>query len=188
MERVVLGLGSNRSFNGLDPCGILFRACTEICSFLHDAVFSSIYRTGAMYVSEQDDFYNMVASGCFDGTARELLDRIHAVEDSYGRDRSKEIRFGPRPLDIDIELFGDLRIDEPDLVVPHERMTERAFVLVPFLEILDEDADSWNSGFYRDCLASLSDQKIEMYMNRSDFPVFSPDSGLDGSDCRSVLN
>ncbi len=99
------------------------------------------------------------------------LDRIPVVENLFGRDRSREIRFGPRPLDIDIELFGERRISEPDLVVPHERMTERAFVLVPYIEILRKTADSDRNGltFYENCLSNLSGQRIEKWMDSVDF-------------------
>lgn len=165
MERVVLGLGSNVRYEGLDPCSILSKACSELSLFLKDMKVSSIYRTAAMYVTAQADFYNMVVTGLFGGTPRELLFKIHRIEDSFGRDRSREIRFGPRPLDIDIELFGDMEISEPDLVIPHERMTERSFVLVPYIEILEKDADSDKNktAFYKDCLSSLEGQKIEMW-------------------------
>ncbi|MBQ5401231.1 MAG: 2-amino-4-hydroxy-6-hydroxymethyldihydropteridine diphosphokinase [Treponema sp.] len=171
MEKILLGLGSNTSFRGLGPCGILSGACRELGSFVQEMELSSVYRTSAMYVTDQDDFYNMVVSGFFDGEPRELLDRIHGVENLFGRDRSREIRFGPRPLDIDIELFGERKILEPDLVVPHERMAERAFVLVPYIEILRKNADSERNGlsFYENCLSNLSDQRIEKWMDSVDF-------------------
>ena len=117
-----------------------------------------------MYVENQDDFYNMVVSGSFDGTPRELLDKIHAVEKSLGRDRSLEFRNGPRSLDVDIELFGNLVVHETDLIIPHERFFERAFVLVPLLDILRENADSNRNSIecYELRLKSLGDQRISL--------------------------
>nr|MCR5606580.1 2-amino-4-hydroxy-6-hydroxymethyldihydropteridine diphosphokinase [Treponema sp.] len=89
------------------------------------------------YVTNQNDFYNMVICGKTELDAPSLLAEIHRVEASLGRNRDKEIRFGPRSIDIDIELFGNQVINYPDLEVPHIRMYERAFVLVPFIELYD---------------------------------------------------
>ena len=143
MRRVLLGLGSNKSFMGKAPLELLQCACRELARILDSPRFSSVYKTRAMYVEDQDDFYNMAACGFVDDTltAQELLKKINQIEAEYGRDRDKEIRFGPRPLDIDIELFGDETINTPDLQIPHPRMHERAFVLVPSLEILTDSAD-----------------------------------------------
>ena len=154
--QVVLGLGSNSPYRGMSPQEILAAACVSLQSFVHGICVSSVYRTAAMYVTDQDDFFNMVVSGLFEGSPRGLLRRIHEVEAAFGRDRSREFRNGPRTLDIDIELFGNQEIREKDLVVPHERMTERAFVLVPLLEILPQYAER-----YTDVLPALAGQRIE---------------------------
>ena len=110
------------------------------------------------------DFYNMVVCGDYSGSCFQLLDDIHNVESSLGRDRSKEFRNGPRSLDVDIELFGNERVNTENLVVPHERMTERAFVLKPLLEILHKNADKFKAeiSFYEEKLSHLSDQRIDM--------------------------
>ena len=62
---------------------------------------------------------------------RALLERAHAVERIFGRDRESEERWGPRTLDIDLIAYDDLTLNEPDLILPHPRLFERAFVLVP---------------------------------------------------------
>lgn len=145
MNAVVLGLGSNRQFESghivLSPAEILKAACEKLDKLLRQAVFSSVYITRPMYVENQCDFYNMVVGGLWSGSARELLSATQAIEAEFGRDRSREIRNGPRSLDIDIELFGNGIINEPDLVIPHPRLKERSFVLVPLLEILEKSAD-----------------------------------------------
>jgi 2-amino-4-hydroxy-6-hydroxymethyldihydropteridine diphosphokinase len=64
-----------------------------------------------------------------------LLDLLHAVESSHGRDRGGETRWGPRRLDLDLLLYGERVIDEPGLTVPHPRMHERRFVLGPLAQI-----------------------------------------------------
>ncbi|MGN0728601.1 2-amino-4-hydroxy-6-hydroxymethyldihydropteridine diphosphokinase [Treponema sp.] len=165
MERVVLGLGSNKGFSGMAPDELLKRACARISEFVCKMEFSSIYRTAAMYVLDQDDFYNMVAVGEFSGTPELLLEKIHSVEQEFGRNRISEIRNGPRSLDIDIELFGHRRINTQSLVVPHERLLERAFVLVPFLEVLEKNADVNKADieFYGKKLELLENQRVEKY-------------------------
>lgn len=122
-----------------------------------------------MYVTDQEDFFNMVVSGNYSGTPHQLLDQIHLVEAEYGRDRSKEIRNGPRSLDIDIELFGNLKVNETDLIIPHERMCERAFVLKPLVEVLKKSADDNKADivFYEEELKKIKDQKIECLSARN---------------------
>ncbi len=143
MKRVLLGLGSNKSFNNKTPLEILSCARTELAGHLDHLQFSSVYITKAMYVENQDDFYNMAAIGYVPDETNpfDLLKNINRIEEKYGRDRQKEIRFGPRSLDIDIELFGNDVINTPTLQIPHIRLKERAFVLVPALEILNDSAD-----------------------------------------------
>ena len=162
--RLTLGLGSNKKYNGMSCVQILDEAVRKISTFVTNLEMSSIYRTQAMYVTDQDDFYNMVVCGDYSGSCFQLLDDIHNVESSLGRDRSKEFRNGPRSLDVDIELFGNERVNTENLVVPHERMTERAFVLKPLLEILHKNADKFKAeiSFYEEKLSHLSDQRIDM--------------------------
>lgn len=144
MTKVLLGLGSNKSSCGIEPLELLARACKELKIFADAVHFSSIYETEPMYVVEQGKFLNMAALCTVPDatTPFSMLDFIHTLEERYGRDRSKEIRFGTRPLDIDIEEFGNVKLDTPSLQIPHPRMHERQFVLLPALEILKDSADS----------------------------------------------
>jgi 2-amino-4-hydroxy-6-hydroxymethyldihydropteridine diphosphokinase len=82
---------------------------------------------------DQPRFRNQVVEVEWHGTARELLRAAKAVEQEGGRKPSR--RWGPRAIDVDILLFGDERIDDSDLVVPHPRMAERTFVLQPLAEL-----------------------------------------------------
>ena len=113
MKRVLLGLGSNKSFNNKSPLELLAAAGEELGLLMSDVHFSSVYKTRAMYVKDQKDFYNAAALGYVDDgvAARDFLHQINQIEAKYGRDRSCEVRFGPRSLDIDIELFGDEKIE-----------------------------------------------------------------------------
>lgn len=85
---------------------------------------------------EQPNYLNLVVRAICSLPARDLLAETQLIEAAFGRDRRREVRWGPRTLDIDLLLFGDEEIDEPDLVVPHPRLAERAFVLIPMLEVL----------------------------------------------------
>lgn len=144
MTPVALGLGSNKSYGGRSCMQILRAAVSELGEYLSGLEASGVYKTRAMYYEDQDDFYNMAVLGFVDdkASAYGLLETIHKIEARYGRDRSKEIRNGPRSLDIDIELFGGQTIDTEELTLPHPRLKERAFVLVPLVEILAKDADN----------------------------------------------
>ena len=152
-----MGLGSNKSYNNKAPLELLAAAGMELCRLMSDVHFSSVYQTKAMYVTDQEDFYNAAAVGYVadDTDAFEFLHKINEIEAKYGRDRAKEIRFGPRSLDIDIELFGDEHIDSPTLQIPHIRMEERAFVLIPSIEVLKYSADEIVREKYIKCLEAV---------------------------------
>jgi 2-amino-4-hydroxy-6-hydroxymethyldihydropteridine diphosphokinase len=94
---------------------------------------SSVYRTPPWGKLDQPDFLNMAALVETTLLARALLALCLEVERGLGRERRE--RWGPRLIDIDVLTYGEARIDEPDLKVPHPRLAERAFVLVPLAEI-----------------------------------------------------
>ena len=157
LKRVLLGLGSNKSFDNKSPLQLLAAAGQELVKLMSNVHFSSVYQTKAMYVTDQEDFYNAAALGYVadDADAFDFLHKINKIEAKYGRDRAKEIRFGPRSLDIDIELFGDEIINAPDLQIPHVRMEERAFVLIPSIEVLKYSADEIVREKYIRCLTDV---------------------------------
>lgn len=171
----VLGLGSNKSFASLDSVHLLARACALLEPFFSDFRFSSVYRTKPMYVADQSDFYNMAVSGQTDLSAHELLYKIHEIEARLGRKRESEIRNGPRTIDIDIELFGNEEINFTDpsdamknLEVPHPRIMERAFVLIPLLEVLPPDADIQSRDFEKS-LEQIGSQGAEKLLDKAEF-------------------
>ncbi|MCE3603581.1 2-amino-4-hydroxy-6-hydroxymethyldihydropteridine diphosphokinase [Massilia sp. P8910] len=118
---------------------------------------SSAYRS-APIDSSGDDYINAVA--CIDTTmsARDLLVALQAIELAHGRERP--YRNAPRTLDLDILLYNDERIDSASLQVPHPRMLERAFVLVPLLEIAP-DIEVPGHGPARQFLSAVGGQIIE---------------------------
>lgn len=94
---------------------------------------SSLYRNPAVGVRDQPDFVNAVASVGTRLAPRALLEALLTIERAHGRVR--DFPNAPRTLDLDIVLYGEEVIDEPGLTIPHPRMIERAFVLVPLAEI-----------------------------------------------------
>ncbi len=94
---------------------------------------SSIYETAPVGVPPQPDFLNAVCCAATDMPPEELLTLAQEIEAAMGRVPGAP--GGPRPLDVDLLLFGDLVLETPRLTIPHPRMAQRAFVLVPLVEI-----------------------------------------------------
>ena len=99
------------------------------------AARSSDYRTPPWGVTDQAPFVNLCIAIDTTLPPLDLLARVQEVERALGRDRTKERRWGPRTVDIDIIAYGDLSLNEPGLELPHPRLFERAFVLMPLAEI-----------------------------------------------------
>jgi len=97
---------------------------------------SSIYETDPVGYTDQDQFLNMVIYVNTDLTAFQLLSTLQEIERQLNRKR--EIKWGPRTLDLDILLFNHENIEAEQLIVPHPRMHERAFVLIPLYELNQE--------------------------------------------------
>ncbi|MDD2554063.1 MAG: 2-amino-4-hydroxy-6-hydroxymethyldihydropteridine diphosphokinase [Desulfotomaculaceae bacterium] len=94
---------------------------------------ASLYKTAPLYVTKQDWFLNTVAEVETSLTAHEFLTLLKDTEKKL--ERAPTVRWGPRTIDLDILLFGSDKIESADLIVPHPRMIERAFVMVPLAEI-----------------------------------------------------
>jgi 2-amino-4-hydroxy-6-hydroxymethyldihydropteridine diphosphokinase len=94
---------------------------------------SSVYETEPVGGVTQAPFWNLVIELDTEASASELLERAHRAENARGRVR--DVRWGPRTLDVDVLLVGEERSDDPELTVPHPRMYERSFVLVPLHEL-----------------------------------------------------
>jgi 2-amino-4-hydroxy-6-hydroxymethyldihydropteridine diphosphokinase len=96
---------------------------------------SSLYDTAPVGELDQPNFLNAVAVVETDLTARQLLWNLLLIERRLGRVRSPQARYGPRTIDLDLLLYGDQVIDEPELAVPHPELERRAFALVPLVEL-----------------------------------------------------
>jgi 2-amino-4-hydroxy-6-hydroxymethyldihydropteridine diphosphokinase len=130
-ERVHLSLGGNLG----DPRAAMASALRMLDADPGTEVHavSSLYRTPPWGKLDQPEFRNAAAALDTHHTPRGLLDLCLDIERRLKRERKE--RWGPRLVDLDILLFGDRRVDEPGLEIPHPRMLERAFVLVPLAEI-----------------------------------------------------
>ncbi len=135
MRTAYIGMGANlASFAGL-PEATLAAAALRLESLGRVVRRSSLYSTAPVGFPLQPRFINAVVMLETALSPRELLEQLLAIELEFGRNRAASVPNGPRTLDLDILLFGDLEISEPDLNVPHPRLAERAFVLVPLDEI-----------------------------------------------------
>ncbi|WP_420105326.1 2-amino-4-hydroxy-6-hydroxymethyldihydropteridine diphosphokinase [Herbaspirillum huttiense] len=117
---------------------------------------SSLYRT-APIDSSGDDYVNAVALVSTSLSALELLHALQAIELQHGRERP--YRNAPRTLDLDVLMYGEAQLEDEELIVPHPRMAQRAFVLVPMLEI-DAQVRIPGLGTARDFLDAITDQPI----------------------------
>lgn len=96
---------------------------------------SSIYETEPVGYKDQGMFLNMVVEIETNLTPQKLLAKLNEIEHKMGRNRSHEIKNGPRIIDLDILTYGNEKVNEPNLKIPHPRMNEREFVLKPLKEI-----------------------------------------------------
>ncbi|MBD9436349.1 2-amino-4-hydroxy-6-hydroxymethyldihydropteridine diphosphokinase [Pseudoxanthomonas sp. PXM03] len=157
MVQACIGLGANLG----DAAGTLRQAVIALGQREDVAVrrMSRCYRTPAWGREDQPDFVNAVALLETRLPPRALLDLLLAVEADFGRHRIDGERWGPRTLDLDLLLYGDAVIDEPGLRVPHPHLHERAFALVPLLEVMP-DARIPGYGDARDAVSVLEMSNI----------------------------
>ena len=129
--RAAIALGSNLD----DPESHVQRAFEDLAALPQTTVVarSSLHRTKPVGYADQPDFINACALVETRLAPRELLEALLGIEKRHGRVR--EIPNGPRTLDLDIVAYGDERIDEPGLTIPHPRAHERAFVMDPLREV-----------------------------------------------------
>lgn len=130
--RGYLGLGSNEG----DRLANLRSARELLSRSLEVVASSSVYETAPQgEVLDQADFLNAVLAIETDLGPRELLDLAKSVERSLGREPAG-MRHGPRPIDVDVLMLGDLRVEDERLTLPHPEITSRRFVLEPLLELM----------------------------------------------------
>lgn len=134
MTKIYLSLGSNIG----DSIGYLNRAIEFIKNdcFIHSIKCSSFYETAPQGYTDQNKFINCAVEFYTSYTPQELLIFTQSIEKKLKR--VKLFRWGPRIIDVDILLYGDEKVNTNDLIIPHPRMYERAFVLFPLVELNSE--------------------------------------------------
>lgn len=153
--RAYIGLGANLGF----AVDAVKNALVDL-SHLPQTEFesaSSLYRSEAIG-DDGPDYINAVAEVTTELTPLELLATLFAIERSHGRVRTT--RNAPRTLDLDLLLYGDAIIDTPELTLPHPRLTERAFVLLPLVELAPEITIP-GAGLAATLLSQLGEQRVE---------------------------
>ncbi len=155
MPTAYIGMGGNLASSAGPPEATLAAAAGRLESLGRVTRRSSLYSTEPVGFAEQPRFVNAVIGLETELDARSLLNAILRIEQEFGRDRVTGFANGPRTLDLDILLFGDLEISEPGLEVPHPRLAERAFVLVPLHEIAPQAVDVKSGKSIEQLLAGL---------------------------------
>ena len=157
MADVLIALGGNVG----DVRATFQKAISNICGMMQATLLSrsSDYATPPWGELDQDRFINACIEIETSLDPHALLFTLHKIEKKFGRDRAKEHRWGPRTLDLDLIAYDDASINQPDLTLPHPRLFERAFVLVPLAEIVPDRLISGRT--VRDALKGVSTDGIE---------------------------
>ena len=157
MASVLIGLGGNIG----DVRATFRKAISNICGMTQAALIarSSDYSTPPWGDEQQERFTNACIEIETELDPHALLFTMHRIEHKFGRNRVEERHWGPRPLDMDMLAYDDVVIDKPELRLPHPRLFERAFVLVPLTEIAPDRIIAGHS--VAAALAQLSTQGIE---------------------------
>lgn len=136
MARALLGLGSNLG----DRQAFLRRAIADMPDV---AAVSDLFETDPIGGPDQGAYLNVVVELATDLTARDLLELCRRLEAEA--ERVREVRWGPRTLDVDVLWVDGETVDEPDLIVPHPRMFDRAFVMVPLHQLAPDIGPDWQN-------------------------------------------
>jgi 2-amino-4-hydroxy-6-hydroxymethyldihydropteridine diphosphokinase len=157
MPHALIALGGNVG----DVRATFQKAIANICGMTQAALLarSSDYTTPPWGEVEQASFINACIEIDTPLDPHALLFTLHKIETKFGRDRAKEQRWGPRTLDLDLIAYDDVSIEKPELTLPHPRLFERAFVLVPLAEMSPDRVIGGRS--VASALAELSTEGIE---------------------------
>jgi 2-amino-4-hydroxy-6-hydroxymethyldihydropteridine diphosphokinase len=157
MANAIIALGGNVG----DVRATFKKAVSNICGMAQAALLSrsSDYATPPWGNENQPRFINACIEIETSLDPHALLFTLHKVEQKFGRDRANERRWGPRSLDLDLIAYDDVTLKRPELTLPHPRLFERAFVLVPLAEIAPERVIAGRR--IKEALAALSTDGIE---------------------------
>lgn len=140
MAEAYIGIGSNVG-DRIDFCRAAVGRLGDTAGVVVTKT-SSLYETAPIGGPPQRSYVNMVVRLETDLDPQSLLRALKDIEGALGREPT-EMRWGPRVVDLDILLFADEKVNDPDLEIPHPRLTQRRFALIPLLEIAPDAADPW---------------------------------------------
>jgi 2-amino-4-hydroxy-6-hydroxymethyldihydropteridine diphosphokinase len=157
MASAIIALGGNVG----DVRATFKKAIASICGMAQAALVarSSDYATPPWGNEEQARFINACIEIETSLDPHALLYTLQNIEQKFGRDRGKEVRWGPRTLDLDLIAYDDISLQKPELTLPHPRLFERAFVLVPLAEIAPDRRIAGRS--VKEAVRALSTEGIE---------------------------
>ena len=156
MVDAYLSIGSNLG----NRVGTIEAAVRALRPAVRGIRLSRMYETEPMYRTDQPKYLNAVLTGRTGLSPSGLLSAMQEIERSMGRDRSAETRMGPRVLDLDIVLYGRQVVQTDVLTIPHPRLEERKFVLVPLLELYPDLVAPVSGEPYWKALLRLSEQGV----------------------------
>jgi len=190
MRTAYIGMGSNLPSSAGPPEATLAAAVERLASLGRVLARSSLYSTTPVGFADQPRFLNAAVALETDLTPFELLGALLLIEKDFGRNRASGVPNGPRTLDLDILLYGDFVIGSSSLIIPHPRLTARAFVLVPVNEIASRALDPRSGTTVSQLLQSLvpipGDQFDAVVQVKSDLWRPVAESGADpGADFRA---
>ncbi len=154
IHTLVLALGANSG----DRRANLLAALQQLRTVMKIEMLSSIYETMPVGFRDQPQFLNMVCLGETSLEAAQVLTRTQAIEVALGRTPS--FRNAPRPIDIDILFYDSLCLDQTNLTIPHPRLRERAFVLVPLAEIIPTFTDPVSKQTVQELLNAIPQEGV----------------------------
>jgi 2-amino-4-hydroxy-6-hydroxymethyldihydropteridine diphosphokinase len=152
----VVGLGGNLNREAL------VRARGWLMDLLARSAVSGLYRTSPLLDADQDDFWNAAVAGDWSGTPETLLERLLMFESGEGRQRDPARPKGPRILDLDLLVFGEVLRSSARLTLPHSGLHERRFALQPLTEIEPLARDPRTGRLWTEILATLPSQGVDL--------------------------
>lgn len=168
MNKAYLGLGTNIG----NRLNYLRQALEKINSYKDIKITkkSKLYETKAWGYTEQADFLNMCVEIETDLKPIELLNKCQNIESDLNRER--KIRWGPRTIDVDILFFNDIILQEENLEIPHPRIKERAFVLIPLMDLNDElKINNISINEYLKSLTTEEREEVKEFIGNEEEPI-----------------